>query len=173
MLTILAGYAFIFFARVIDVSLSTLRTLMIMRSKRLYAAVIGFVEVIVYVIALNKVVSGLSNPINLLAYALGFATGNYVGITIEEKLAIGLIMVQIITNNNNLSKDLRDRGFGVTTIEGQGKSGPRYVLLVSLKRKGLNQLMELIDELDKDAFIMVMDTKSIRGGYFRQTVQAK
>jgi len=173
MISLLGGYAFIFFARVVDMSLSTLRTLMIMRSKRLEAAAIGFVEVIVYIVALNRVVGGLDNPANLLAYALGFATGNYVGITIEEKLAIGQIMVQIITKNGNLSRDLRDKGFGVTSVEGLGRTGSRFVLMVSLPRKSLNQLMELIDELDEDAFVMVMDTKSIRGGYFNHTAKSK
>lgn len=173
MLSLLAGYAFIFCARVIDMSLSTMRTLMIMRGKRFQAAIIGFFEVIVYIVALNKVVGGLDNPTNLLAYALGFATGNYVGISIEEKLAIGLIMVQIISSDSSLSETLRAKGFGVTTLEGLGKDGPRYVLMVSLPRKALNQLMELIDKVDETAFIMVLDTRSIRGGYFKQTTKSK
>lgn len=90
MLSFVGGYLFIFLARVVDVSLATMRTLMLVRGKGLIAACIGFFEVMIYITALNKVVSGLDNPANLVVYALGFATGNFMGSYIEEKLAIGL-----------------------------------------------------------------------------------
>jgi len=79
MLALIAGYLFIFLARVCDVSLATIRTLMVVRGQKLYAASIGFVEVIIYILALGKIFSDLNNPFNLFFYALGFATGNYVG----------------------------------------------------------------------------------------------
>lgn len=173
MLSLIVGYLFIFCARVVDVSLATIRMLMIVRGKRLYAAMIGFFEVIVYITALNKVVGGLSNPANLLAYALGFATGNYVGSYIEEKLAIGLITVQIITRESKLVGIIREKGFGVTVLEGKGKEGTRQVLMVSLSRKALPVLMEIIEQNDGAAFVTVMDTKVTLGGYFKQTTNAK
>ncbi|HHW03252.1 MAG TPA: DUF2179 domain-containing protein [Thermoanaerobacterales bacterium] len=173
MLSLLAGYLFIFCARVVDVSLATIRTLMIVRGNRLQAAMIGFFEVIVYITALNRVVGGLNNPANLMAYALGFATGNYVGSFIEEKLAIGLITVQIITRNSAMVESIRQKGFGVTVLEGMGKEGSRQVLMVSLSRKALPFLLELIEQEDKSAFVTVMDTKVTRGGYFKQTMNAK
>lgn len=173
MLSLLAGYLFIFCARVVDVSLATIRTLMIVRGNRLQAAMIGFFEVIVYITALNRVVGGLNNPANLMAYALGFATGNYVGSFIEEKLAIGLITVQIITRNSAMVEGIRQKGFGVTVLEGMGKEGSRQVLMVSLSRKALPFLLELIEQEDKSAFVTVMDTKVTRGGYFKQTMNAK
>ncbi|MDN5311300.1 MAG: hypothetical protein PWQ68_273 [Thermoanaerobacteraceae bacterium] len=173
MLSLLAGYLFIFCARVVDVSLATIRTLMIVRGNRLQAAMIGFFEVIVYITALNRVVGGLNNPTNLMAYALGFATGNYVGSFIEEKLAIGLITVQIITRNPAVVENIRQKGFGVTVLEGMGKEGSRQVLMVSLSRKALPFLLDLVEQEDQAAFVTVMDTKVTRGGYFKQTMKAK
>ncbi|MDN5301295.1 MAG: hypothetical protein PWQ60_809 [Thermoanaerobacteraceae bacterium] len=173
MLSLLAGYLFIFCARVVDVSLATIRTLMIVRGNRLQAAMIGFFEVIVYITALNRVVGGLNNPANLMAYALGFATGNYVGSFIEEKLAIGLITVQIITRNPAVVENIRQKGFGVTVLEGMGKEGSRQVLMVSLSRKALPFLLDLVEQKDQAAFVTVMDTKVTRGGYFKQTMKAK
>lgn len=173
MLSLLAGYLFIFCARVVDVSLATIRTLMIVRGNRLQAAMIGFFEVIVYITALNRVVGGLNNPANLMAYALGFATGNYVGSFIEEKLAIGLITVQIITRNPAMVENIRQKGFGVTVLEGMGKEGSRQVLMVSLSRKALPFLLDLVEQEDQAAFVTVMDTKVTRGGYFKQTMKAK
>lgn len=135
MLALIWGYLFIFFARVIDVSLATMRTLMIVRGKGFIAGSIGFFEVIIYITALNKVVGGLDNPINLIVYALGFATGNFMGSYIEEKLAIGLTTIQIITERHDICISIREMGFGVTVLEGKGKEGVKQVLMVSLPRK--------------------------------------
>lgn len=167
------GCLFIFVARVIDVSLSTMRMLLIVRGKGPYAAFVGFFEVIVYVIALNQVVGNLDKPINLIVYALGFATGNVVGSLIEEKLAIGLTTIQVITKNEELCKVVRNEGFGVTVLEGRGKDGSRQILLVSLSRKELPTLLDLIESKDDAAFVTIMDTKATKGGYFRQTQKAK
>jgi hypothetical protein len=90
------GYLLIFFARLADVSLATFRMIMVIRGKRIIAACIGFVEATIYILAVGKVLSAMNNPLNILAYALGFATGNYVGIFLEEKMALGSIIVQVI-----------------------------------------------------------------------------
>lgn len=92
----LSGYMLIFFARICDVSLSTVRTLMVVQGRKFHAATIGFFEIIIYIAALGKVVSGLDDPGNLLAYALGFASGNYAGIFIEEKIALGNFTAQVV-----------------------------------------------------------------------------
>ena len=173
MWSLIGGYLFIFLARVVDMSLTTMRTLMLVRGKGLIAASIGFFQVIIYITALNKVVSGLSNPVNLLAYALGFATGNYMGTLIEEKLAIGLTTVQIISHKNGIGDKIRDMGFGVTSLEGKGREGIKEVLIVSLPRKELDNLLAFIDKNDSHAFITIMDTRASKGGYFKQTVKSK
>jgi len=166
-LTALLGYLFIFFARVCDVSMATVRTLFIVKGKRFQAAVIGFFEVIVYILALSSVVGKLNNPLNLLAYALGFATGNYVGSYIEERIALGNLLVQIVpsTNQEEMVLKLRESGFGVTVIEACGREGMRYILNVLIKRKDLCRLYEIVDALDEKPFITILDARSIKGGY--------
>ncbi|SDZ08806.1 Uncharacterized protein YebE, UPF0316 family [Proteiniborus ethanoligenes] len=168
------GYLFIFGARIVDVSMSTIRMLMVVQGRRKQAAIIGFFEVIVYIVALNRVVNGLTNPGNLLAYALGYASGNFIGSYIEEKIALGNLTAQVILKDvaNNSEKEisiideLRANGFGVTVIVGQGKEGPKSILNIGLKRKDLDKLHKLLANLDKEAFITVSTTKLISGGYF-------
>src|SRR5690606_26617685 len=117
------GYLLIFFARVSDVTLATIRMLMVVQGRKVQAAIIGFFEVSIYVTALSKVVSSLDNIGNLLSYALGFACGNYIGIIIENRIALGNLAAQIIlkgSNENNIEliETLRGNGFGVTVLEG-------------------------------------------------------
>ena len=162
------GYLFIFGARVVDMSLSTTRMLMLVRGKRIPAAILGFFEVIVYIVALSRVVASLQNPLNLLVYALGFATGNFVGSIIEEKMALGYLTVQAITAGEPtvLADLLREMGFGVTVIMGEGRDGPRRILYISLKRKSLPVLMKALDAHDPDAFVTIMDARRTQGGVF-------
>lgn len=173
MLSVIGGYLFIFIARVMDVTLATTRTLMLVRGHGFKAATIGFFEVIIYITALNRVVSSLDNPFKLIAYALGFATGNIAGSWVEGKLAIGLATAQVITRCPDLAEVLRKEGYGVTVIEGKGKDGRRDMLIISLPRKELSRLMDIVEDKDEAAFIMIMDTKSSKGGYYRQTMQSK
>lgn len=171
-MSLLLGYLLIFMARVTDVSLATIRTLMVVQGRRKQAAIIGFFEVSIYVIALGKVVNSLDNPLNLLSYALGFACGNYVGITIENKIALGNLSAQIIlkqSDNNELIEVLRENKFGVTVIEGQGREGTREILNVVIKRKSLNNLKKIVYEYDEKAFITVNNINPISGGYFAST----
>lgn len=166
---ILFGYLFIFMARVMDVSLGTFRTLMVVQGRRIPAALIGFFEVSIYVTALGKVVNSLDNPLNLLAYALGFASGNFIGITIESKIALGNLSAQIIlktSDNQELIEILRDNKFGVTVIEGKGKEGNREILNVVINRKDLSNLKRIVYGYEDKAFITVNNINPISGGYF-------
>ena len=165
------GYALIFLARVVDVSMSTTRTLMVVQGRKFQASMIGFFEVGIYITVLGKVVSSLDNPLNLLAYCGGFAAGNFVGITIENKIALGNLSAQIImknANNGDLVDALRQNGFGVTILEGQGIEGPREVLNVIFNRKDMQKMKETVDSIDKNAFITVNSITPVRGGYFAQ-----
>ncbi|QNO13686.1 DUF2179 domain-containing protein [Alkalicella caledoniensis] len=161
---------FIFVARVIDVSMATVRMLLIVKGRRLQAAVIGFFEVIVYIVALGRVVNSLDNPVNLLVYAFGFAAGNYVGIFLEEKLALGYIAVQVIPSENDIEiiEILRENGYGVTVVEGVGKNGIKNILNVYSQRKDLDKILTLVGERDPKAFTAIMDAKKTLGGYYRQ-----
>jgi uncharacterized protein YebE (UPF0316 family) len=168
-MSIILGYALIFFARVADVTLATIRTLMVVQSRKMQAAIVGFFEVGIYITVLGKVVTGLDNPMNLLAYCAGFATGNIVGITIENKIALGNLAAQIIlktAENHELVTALRDNGFGVTIIQGEGINGPKEVLSIALNRKDLKNLKNLVYSFEKDAFITVSSINPVSGGYF-------
>ncbi len=165
---IILSYFFIFFARVADVSLGTLRILMLMRGKSLQAAAIGFFESAIYILALSQVIQSLDNPLRVGVYAFGFAAGNYVGSFVEERMAIGYATVQIITLacTDSMVESLRAENFGVTVIEGCGKEGWHEILHVLVRRKELTKLLKITKKLDEHAFVSVMDTKKIVGGYF-------
>ena len=164
----LIGYLLIFLAKVSDVSLATIRMIMVVKGKRIHAAVIGFFEVSIWILAVGSVLSNLDDPINVIMYASGFATGNYVGIMIEEKMALGSLVVQVISYKKaeELVTILRDEGYGVTVVEGYGRSGVNHLLNVTIQRKQLGRLNQLLDEHDQKAFVTVMDTRAIRGGFF-------
>jgi len=162
----ISGYLFIFFARICDVTLQTMRTIMLVRGERLKAASLGFFEVTIYVTALGKIMDNLDNPANILFYALGFASGNYLGGMIEEKLALGVQFVQIITMKEPLmlADKLRKNGYGVTVVEGHGYTGPQFVLQVLADRKYVKNLLNEVDQWDKDNFAIVTDARKYHGG---------
>ncbi len=161
------GYLFIFFARVLDVSLGSTRILFLVRGQRLLAAVTGFFEVSVFILALAKVITGLNEPLNLVVYALGFAAGTYAGGFIEEKLALGHVTVMAVPRVEEavgvLVDGLRERGFGVTVLEGSGRSGPRKILFVTVRRRQLRSVLRHIEEQQPEGFVTVMETRRAVG----------
>ncbi len=174
-MSLLAGYLFIFCARVSDVTLATIRMLMVVQGRKIQAAIIGFFEVSIYVTALSKVVSSLDNIGNLLAYALGFACGNYIGITIENRIALGNLAAQVVLkadNNEELIESLRESGFGVTVLQGHGREGTREILNLTINRKDLDKLKSIVYDYDEEAFITTNSVNPISGGYF-STIKKK
>ncbi len=172
----LIGYFLIFLARVTDVSMATIRTIMVVRGRKFTAACIGLVEIVIYVLAISRVLGNMDNPFNLMAYALGFSTGNFVGITIEEKMALGNLVIQVVTKNNaneEFSQYLREKGYGVTCTEGVGKEGRIYVLNIVVDRKNLREVENIVSEFDNCAFTTVQDVREIRGGYFKRRIKKK
>ncbi|HOL16878.1 MAG TPA: DUF2179 domain-containing protein [Bacillota bacterium] len=161
-------YVVIFFSRIFDVSLGTLRIIYLTRGQSKLAAAIGFVEVMIYVVALSMVINNLDHPLNILIYGLGFACGNYIGSLIEEKVAVGYVNVQVISKKSNgeLEHSLRELGFGVTSMDCYGKDGPHRILHILIKRKILPLFLDKLRQLDHDAFISIIDTRKIMGGYF-------
>lgn len=169
-MSIVLGYLLIFVARVVDVTLATIRMLMVMQSRKVQAAIIGFFEICIYITALGKVVNSLDNLGNLLAYALGFACGTYVGITIENRIALGNLSAQVVLkeddNNIQLVETLRECGFGATVLEGQGREGNRKVIYLVINRKDLARFKGIVYDYDAEAFITVSSINPISGGYF-------
>lgn len=163
----LLEYLLIFCARVLDVSLSTVRMLLVMRGKRYPAAAIGFAEASIYIAALSRVMTNLDDPLKILAYGLGFASGTLLGSVIEERLAIGQVAVQVIPTEGTageLLAALRTTGYGVTVLEGAGMTGPKALFMVSTDRKTLPRLTSLIDEFSPGSFVTILETRQVLGG---------
>jgi uncharacterized protein YebE (UPF0316 family) len=160
---------FIFFARVTDVSIGTMRTILLVKGQRKIASVLGFFEVMIYLIVLGKVVGSIDQPVLILAYCLGYAAGNIIGSKIEERLSIGRLVAQVIVKDGSdeLVQRLRDAGFGVTSFAGEGKEGTSYMLNIILERKQVEMLHKIIDRCDCGAFITTMDVRASLGGYFQ------
>jgi len=160
---------FIFAARIVDVSMGTMRTILLVKGQRRIASILGFFEVMIYLIVLGKVVGNIDKPVLILAYCLGYAAGNIFGSKIEERLSIGRLVAQIIVKEmmEELVQSLREAGFGVTIFEGEGKEGMSYMLNIILERKQVRKLNEIIDKCNCGAFITTMDVRSSLGGYFQ------
>lgn len=147
----------IFAARIVDVSLGTLRTIFVIGGERLLASALGFVEVCIWAVAVGGMVRYLPNPIAILAFAGGFATGSYVGMMIESKLALGYRVLRVINSRPelNVSAALREAGYKVTRLEGSGMNGPVEVIITAIRRKALEPTLAVIRRTAPEAFISV------------------
>lgn len=152
---------FIFLARIMDVSVGTMRLILMNRGYKGIAPLLGFIEVLIWVIAISKIMENLDSWVNYIFYAGGFAAGNYVGMLLEEKLAIGKVGVRIVTKRgaDELIKSIGAEGFGITYIDAEGKNGPVHVIFVTVKRKRLNDLLKLVHEFNPKAFYTVEDIR--------------
>ncbi len=159
----------IFALRVCDMSLDTVRLLFVVRGKKKLAWLLGAMQSLIFVIAISSVLSNLNNPLNIIGYATGFATGIVIGMFIEERLAIGHIHLTIMSPMRGaaISDALRAAGFAVTEIAARGKSGTVAVLHVDVLRKNMDQAETIILEADPDAFVTAEDVRPIRRGFWR------
>ena len=161
---------FIFMARIIDVSLGTIRMILVIRGDKIPAAIIGFFEILVYTVALGMVVGALDDPVKLMVFCTGFALGILVGSWIEEKLALGYrgIQVTIDHDEEHIVQELRDEGVAVTCWEASGKSGPKLVMNIFVKRSLAGVIADEIAKKAPDAFIVLMEPKFFQGGYIKK-----
>ncbi len=159
----------IFVLRVGDMSLDTLRVLYVMRGRKGFAWILGFCQAAIFVTAIATVLNNLTNPLNVIGYAAGFATGNVVGMLIEEWLAIGNIHLRIISSRRGtaIAEKLREEGYAVTEIAARGKDGMVTVLNCSVWRKNVNRVRRLTDEVDAEAFITAEEIRPVRRGFWR------
>ena len=160
------GPLVIFGMRIVDVSLSTVRVLLAVRGVKMVAPVIGFFEVLLWIFAVGTAINHLDSPLHLIGYAGGFATGTYVGLMIEEKIALGWALVRVVSQHGGveLAEALRERGFGVTELAGQGRDGRVEILYAALRRRDLPAVFEEVDIWDPEAFVTVEQPRSIQGG---------
>lgn len=160
------GPLIIFFMRMIDVSLSTMRFLLTVRNIRFVIPFIAFVEVTVWILAAGTAIRHLESPIYVAGYALGFTAGQMAGMWIEGKLALGLATIRIISEHSGveLADALRERGFGVTEFAGHGRNGTVEIVYTVCKRKHIRAVLREADAWDPNAFVTVEEPKAIQRG---------
>lgn len=157
----------IFCARITDVSIGTVRIILVSKGRKVLASFLGFFEVSIWLLAISQVMKNLSNVACFFAYGLGFGMGNFIGITIEEKLALGLQAVRIITHETLgvLTMALRDEGYGATVIEASGAKGKVNIIFSIVPRKNVQEVIELATKIDPNIFITVEDIRSVKSGF--------
>lgn len=158
---------------IVYVSFSTMRMILTLKGRRYLAAFVSTFEVVIYIIGLSIVLENLEAIQNIIAYAVGFALGIIIGSKIEERLALGYITVNVISTNPELpfTKELREKGFGVTTWKSFGMDGDRLSIEVLAPRKQEVYLYKLITEIDPKAFIISYEPKHIQGGFWVKQVR--
>lgn len=158
----------IFTARLSDVTLGTVRIIFVARGKKYLAPLLGFMEVFIWITVISQIVRGAQNIVAYLAYAAGFAVGNYVGMIVEERLAIGALVIRVILpkDGSALVERLRTEGYGVTYVDGHGASGPVMLVYTVVMRKELVCVVDLIQEVCPKAFFTVEELRSTQQGIF-------
>lgn len=159
----------IFLAKIVEVTLSTLRVVYVNKGEKVFASAIGFVEVMIWLKVASVVIVGINDePYKMFAYALGFAAGSYVGIKIEEKIGLGYTRLEIITTldeGNALAEQIRLLGKAVTLSEAHGKNGNNVVLTTFLKRKTKEIVLEKCKEMEISGVITVSEIQKVYGGF--------
>ena len=154
---------FIFFARIIDVSIGTIRIILVGKGIRGIATIAGFIEVFIWIIAIGQIMQNLDNFLNYFAYASGFAAGTYIGIFLENKISIGKVVVRIITRKDasELISHLSDDDYHLTSFDADGRFGPVKIIFLVLRRKEVSELINVINKYNPKAFYTIEDVRFV------------
>lgn len=158
----------IFLARVCDVSVGTLRIMFIGRGKKAIAPFLGFFEVLIWLIAISQIMQHLTMAFYYVAYAAGFAAGTFVGMYIEEKLAVGMILVRVVSSRDaaGLIDALASEDYGVTSVPAQGARGQVSLVHTIIKRSDLARVIEIVTRFDPKVFYTIEDVRCVNEGIF-------
>ena len=158
----------IFFARICDVTIGTLRIIFVSKGKKNIAPFLGFFEVFIWIVAISQIMKGANNIYCYLAYAAGFATGNYVGMLVEERLAVGNLLVRIITTKDGLTlvKLLGSKGHGATSFSAEGSLGEVNIVYSVVDRQNISEIQEILTEYDPKLFYTLEDIRKVNAGIF-------
>ncbi len=161
------GPLVIFLLRVVDVSMGTMRTLLMVRGHRVAAPALSFFEILVWLVAAGAAVQNLASPLHAVSYAAGFAAGTATGLWIEDRMALGVATVQAFSRDPHpeLAETLREEGYGVTRVSGEGREGPISILSTVVRRRNLDDVIHRIESADPDAFVTVYEDTQIRRGW--------
>ncbi|MCI5835127.1 MAG: DUF5698 domain-containing protein [Firmicutes bacterium] len=161
----------IFFVRILDVSLGTVRMIITVKGNKLVASLIGFFEILVWFLIVKEALNTTETSIFIaLSYSLGYATGTYIGGILSDKFVSGTLSVQVVLSNNNhkIVDKIREEGFAVSVVNVKGKEDhDKYMLFMEIDKKKINQLKYLIKSLDSKAFVVVNETKMVENGFFK------
>ena len=163
----------IFLARICDVSIGTMRIIFVSKGRKYLAPTLGFFEVLIWIIAISKIMQNLDNYVNYVAYAAGFATGNYIGMIIEEKLALGIQMIRVFAYQRGpeLVQSLNSKGYGATSVEAYGAKEKVHLIYTIVHRNELGNVLDIIDRFNPKAFYTIEDIKAVNEGIFRPRIQ--
>jgi uncharacterized protein YebE (UPF0316 family) len=158
----------IYIARITDVTLGTIRIISLSRGLRKVAPILGFLEILIWLLAIRQIFHHLDNPLCYIAYAGGFATGIYTGMLLEHKMAMGLRILRIITRYDatNLVRILREEGYGLTVVDGEGNHGQVKIIFTLVKRRDLMKVLKYVKENNPNAFYTVEDVRAAAQGIF-------
>ncbi|MCX6259165.1 MAG: DUF2179 domain-containing protein [Bacteroidia bacterium] len=160
----------IFLARICDVSIGTIRLILVSKGYKVIAPVLGFFEVIIWILAISQIMQHLNNVVCYIAYGGGFAMGNFVGIILEEKLSLGTVIFRIIPKDDSseLILWLKSQNYGVTLIDGEGSLGKVKVIFSILDRKNIDHVVSMINHFNPHSFYSIEDVRSVSEGIFRK-----
>lgn len=158
----------IFLARVADVTMGTIRVVFVSRGMKYLAPVVGFFEILIWLLAIGQIMKNLSNPACYIAYAGGFAMGNYVGISIAEKLSLGVVLIRVVTAKDALPlvERLKEQDYGVTSVDGHGASGEVKVVFTLVPRREVRNVVDLIKKFNPHAFYSIEEVGFVEKGVF-------
>ncbi|HLP71386.1 MAG TPA: DUF2179 domain-containing protein [Bacteroidales bacterium] len=158
----------IFLARICDVSIGTMRIIFVSKGRKNIAPVLGFFEVLIWITAISKIMQNLDHYINYVAYAAGFATGNLVGMILEEKLAMGILMIRVFASErgHELVSLLNGSGYGATVVEAHGAREKVSLIYTIVQRNEVDNVLIMINKFNPKAFYTIEDVKSVSQGIF-------
>lgn len=159
----------ILLAKIVEVSLTTIRLVFVSKGEKIYASTIGFVEVMIWLKVASVVLVDINEyPAKMIVYALGFALGNYIGLTIEDKIGLGYSNIQIIVkagSGQEIADSIRKMGRAVTIVQGEGRDSKNVVLITYVKRKDKNVILSMIKEKEINGIVTVSETQKVIGGF--------
>ena len=161
----------IFLARVCDQTIGTLRLIYAAKGFKYLAMLVGFFESLIWLTAIGQIMKQLDNVYCYIAFAGGFATGNFMGIFLEQKISVGQVLVRVVFKKNltQLVSNMKEAGYAFTIQEGEGRDGSVKLMFATIARKKLRELILLVEQTNPNAFYTVEDVRQVNGNYFNQT----
>jgi uncharacterized protein YebE (UPF0316 family) len=161
----ISGGLLIMFMRICDVSIGTIRTILVVQGRKYLAGFAGSIEVLIWIFAIRFIFQNLNEIPQYIGYALGFGLGNIIGISLEQKIGFGFVQINVISRNHSkeIAEILRKNKYGVTSLPAEGGSGGLSIIVTIIPRKYQQSTMALIESVDKNAFITIQHSLPYRG----------